>query len=320
MDKTKFMILVAFVLALLYFCSLDVEANASNRSKILFTGIENKFSKSYIFNLYSDHIFSNGSNFYCVVGETNHYKFDTGVLKSVNVKSIAGYTLCDFFSLELWPNITCEVSQPDIVDHMFYNYKLVYSPYVVVNGVKYYIRNGYSYHEVGLPWSNEYFYIGVEVDLFFDIWGSNLSSSPDSFVGSFTLLVNSGDLQYQVRGNNYVSTGENQISSKIDELKQALTSDYDSSVAESVNTELSGSLDSINTAEGTAMTDAKVDVGNYDTASVFNFAPAVISSLSLITTFANSFFRASGDLTTALTVLFALVFISAVVGFLRFVK
>lgn len=120
--------------------------------------------------------------------------------------------------------------------------------------------------------------------------------------------------------NNSVNIQGSSITSKLDELKQALTRDYDASGAEAANTELSGSLGSMSTAEGVAMGDAKVYVGNYDTASAFKFVPALVSSLSFLTTFANGFFTASGDLSTALTVMTALVFVSCVVGLIKFVK
>lgn len=100
----------------------------------------------------------------------------------------------------------------------------------------------------------------------------------------------------------------------------SLKSGYDSSTAKDTNSSLSGSLDSWEAAEGETMEDAKIEVDAYDTASAFTFAPALVSSLSLITTFANSFFFASGDLTTALMVVIALVFVSVAVGLVRFVR
>lgn len=103
-------------------------------------------------------------------------------------------------------------------------------------------------------------------------------------------------------------------------LLNQTTQGYDSSAGEETNDKLSGSLGGMTEAEDAISSGASGNLEGYNPSASLNFAQGLLSGLSLVTNFANSFFLASGDFKLSVSVLYTLAFLSIVVGLWRFVR
>lgn len=110
------------------------------------------------------------------------------------------------------------------------------------------------------------------------------------------------------------------VEEKLEEIAELLSKGYDNTDANKSNEVLDSALSDYSNEEQLLFSDASYDLYMYDFSKSLDFSAPMVSALSLITTFANSFFIASGDLSSGLTVMMALVFVSIVIGLIRFVK
>ncbi len=119
------------------------------------------------------------------------------------------------------------------------------------------------------------------------------------------------------RTNELLSQG-NQLQQENNNKLDNLTTGYDSTAGNSTNDKLSGSLDSFASSEDAIVGGAESGVNALDIGIFFDFAPGLISGLSLVTVFVNGFMRASGDLGFIYPFLYVLVFVTLVMGLWRF--
>lgn len=386
MDKSKFIVVLAFMLALFLVFGDVVEA-ADTYEVLLKTENTVPISLTYKFDIGAEEIIAvseNGttSTLYSYTSGVLDYTLDTGAVQSLTLTSTDVYNY-DYISFRISPNFS---KSSGFVATDTASYRIIeeyVKPYLVINGEKYYLKP-YGYTDIiisphtKITWA----YVGFEVDI--SIAFTDLYESVDdirTLFGSYTFSLSLNTSPYELWGYLHLSSGENLINDsvntqgnaitnaltefknlvigyideieinlsgingwvqsifnkleafrsessaqlntitlKIIDIYNAIVRDYDSTNADDTNTSLSGSLDSWTAAEGQTIEDAQVEVVEYDTASAFDFAPALVSSLTLITSFSNAFFVASGDFSTALIVMIALVFVSVVVGLVRFVK
>lgn len=148
-----------------------------------------------------------------------------------------------------------------------------------------------------------------------------LNSALISILGQLRAISNNVDIKLSsfrdsIQGS--INTLGTNIGLKLDEVIQAITKGYNNSDADDSKLELDGLLDDWSDAENEVIPGAIVDVSDYSPSSALNFGPELVSALTLVTSFSNAFFVASGDFTTAITVMFAIVFACALLGLLRF--
>lgn len=103
-------------------------------------------------------------------------------------------------------------------------------------------------------------------------------------------------------------------------LLEETTHGYDNSSGNSENDKLSGALGGMDEAEGQIMDSASGNLKNYNPSESLNFASGTVAGLSLVKTFANGFFEVSGEFKNIVSVIYAMAFISIVVGLWRFVR
>ena len=95
---------------------------------------------------------------------------------------------------------------------------------------------------------------------------------------------------------------------------------YDSTAGDTANGELSGILSNMEAAENETFLDSQQSIGAYTFTDILNFSGGLMSGLSLIYTFANGFFLASGDLSVIVSVLYCMAFLAIILGLWRFFR
>lgn len=73
-------------------------------------------------------------------------------------------------------------------------------------------------------------------------------------------------------------------------------------------------------AENTTWLASQESIGSYVFTDILNFSAGLMSGLSLIFSFANSFFLASGDLSVIVSVLYCMAFLAIILGLWRFFR
>lgn len=95
---------------------------------------------------------------------------------------------------------------------------------------------------------------------------------------------------------------------------------YDNTAGDAANGELSSILSGMEDAENKTWLASQESIGSYVFTDILNFSAGLMSGLSLIFSFANSFFLASGDLSVIVSVLYCMAFLAIILGLWRFFR
>lgn len=119
------------------------------------------------------------------------------------------------------------------------------------------------------------------------------------------------------------SADTNVILDTLQQQKQqtdTLINGYDSTAGDAANGELSSILTGMEDAENKTWLASQESIGSYVFTDILNFSAGLMSGLSLIFSFANSFFLASGDLSVIVSVLYCMAFLAIILGLWRFFR
>lgn len=95
---------------------------------------------------------------------------------------------------------------------------------------------------------------------------------------------------------------------------------YDNTAGDAANGELSSILSGMEDAENKTWLASQESIGSYVFTDILNFSAGLMSGLSLIFSFANSFFLASGDFSVIVSVLYCMAFLAIILGLWRFFR
>lgn len=211
-------------------------------------------------------------------------------------------------------------------------------PFVLVNGVRYEFVNR-SRAKIEIPFftsaSTVQFGMRVSVNCEMSLTvTSNINSavSLPGFVYGHAYFNNSMNATtVWFYGVNYVSSSagaiigaingdNNAVVDALNKQTDTVANGYDSSSGTASNDKLSSSLGEMNRAEDDAVASVEGSLKDYGFTDVLDFSVGLLSGLSFVTAFVNSFVTASGQLAVVISVLYCIAFLAVVLGLWRFFR
>ncbi len=213
--------------------------------------------------------------------------------------------------------------------------------YLRVDGARHFIDTSAEGTNVVVPVRAGTFFASLELDFVIDasVYGASLLSS-QYYAPKYLVILESFQADMEFYKDDVLSADGQAITDSIDSQTGAimegmqmqvwditdnmqqqtdqLTNGYDSSAAGGVNDKLGGSFTDYNDAVGSAMGSAVEDANSFDIGGALDFTSGLVSGLSLIRGISNSWIAASGDLSSAIVIIYVVAFVIILAGIWRF--